>query len=74
LIQHFIDRDGYDANNHIAIRIKCGDAGEGEYHQFYQWDGNPAYAAILTVNYTPPAVPPPGYQYSDGLVSVLVRG
>jgi len=52
LIQAFINRAGYNENNRIAIRIKDGDATSGERQNFYQWDGNSAYAAILTVDYT----------------------
>jgi hypothetical protein len=72
LIQHFLNRAGYNANNHIAIKIKRGDA-YLEWQRFYQWDYNPAYAAILIVNYTPPGVPPAGYQFSNGLVCVQVK-
>jgi predicted ribosome quality control (RQC) complex YloA/Tae2 family protein len=54
LIQHFINRENYNENNHIVIRIKHGDAQAHEYHQFYQYDGDPTKAAILTVEYIPP--------------------
>jgi hypothetical protein len=73
LIQSFIDRAGYNENNHIAIRINKGDAGALEYRWFNQWDSG-ANAAILTINYTPPGAPPAGYSYSDGLVSIQVGG
>lgn len=56
LIQAFINLPDYKANNHIAIRIKNGDAASGEYQWFYQYDGDSTKAAILTVEYTLPVV------------------
>lgn len=55
LIQAFIDRAGYNANNHIVIRIKCGDAGNNERRRFYQWDGDPFSTALLSVTYAGPS-------------------
>jgi hypothetical protein len=72
LIQSFIDRAGYNENNHIAIRIYRGNATDYEYRWFNQWDSG-ANAAILTINYTPPSAPPAGYQFSNGLVCVQVK-
>jgi hypothetical protein len=71
LIQAFINRAGYNANNHIAIRIKHGDATGGEYQSFYQYDGGASYAAILTIEYTPPVVAVPRY-IGDGLSGAVV--
>jgi hypothetical protein len=69
LIQTFINRAGYNANNHIAIRIKRGDAALLEYHSFYQYYGSASYAAILTVEYTVPVAAK--IAYTDGFVCVL---
>lgn len=58
LLQAWIDRAGYNPNQHIAFRIKHGDAAAGEYQRAYSYDGDPYQCAFLVFTYTP--APPAG--------------
>lgn len=71
LIQAYINRGDYNPNQHVAIRIKHGDAGDNEWQKFYQWDGDHAKAAVIIITYTLPPKFKAGLHPSKALAVIL---